>query len=67
MRTERTRTTLPNHLKSGEQPHIPSDIHSKARQGFNQWKQTRADTGRPLTTELPNPWRKGRKFNNEPK
>jgi hypothetical protein len=66
MRTEGTRTTIPNHLHAGTEPNIPKDIHSKARQGFAQWKQNRADAGKPLTTELPNPWRKGRKFNNEP-
>lgn len=62
MRTERTRTTLPNHLKSGELPHIPSDIHSKVSRHFQQWQ-----SAKPRSTDLPNPWRKGRKFNNEPK
>jgi len=61
MRTERTRTVLPTHLHAGTEPNIPKDIHSLACQGFAQWKQNRADTGRPLTTELPNPWRKNKK------
>jgi hypothetical protein len=61
MRTEPNRVILSNHLHAGTEPNIPKDIHSKARQGFSQWKQNRADTGKPLTTELPNPWRKNKK------
>lgn len=58
MRTERNRVKPSNHLHAGEPLNIPKDIHSKARIGFNNWKQSRADAGKPLTTELPNPWRK---------
>ena len=58
MRTERNKVILSNHLHAGEPLSIPKDIHSKALIGFNNWKQSRIDSGKPLTTELPNPWRK---------
>ena len=58
MRTERNRVKQFNDLRQGEQVNIPKDIHAKASAGFKNWKQSRTNSNKPITTELPNIWRK---------
>lgn len=49
------------HAKTGAEPLVPLDIHDKAKRGFANWKESRAASGKPITTDLPNPWRRKRR------